>query len=380
MNANNDGTNSTSEGGASTMTTKVIQGIMSTLPHFPDLLKSRASHFLAAHLPLIRAKVKSVLVIIAGTTASKLGQIRQTLYDKTDGVECMMALDDSGVCTWDEVVGGMVDIQVMSHGTTFATKTTTLDSGEQGSGGGSMNGQSHAPRGTTTTTTTTVTTSVGTKSSGAITITELSSSFDLTADDNDGLISFDEAMEVMESSFSGTHFHVTEMVRDTLILSHSSAGEPSSSREGGFRPNAGALWNVTLSELALLSAWDLWHDDVGRESALGTVQSLLDNIVHQCFQEWTRAALSPPPRSFTTILKERIVVASTVSDNEWKQLNGLIEKEDDVLLKEISGLKGDKSRLLRRGQSTTVVGEVSPHGVFSLIIIYKSITITKGTI
>ena len=152
------------------------------------------------------------------------------------------------------------------------------------------------------------------------------------------------------------------MVRDTLILSHSSAGEPSSSREGGFRPNAGALWNVTLSELALLSAWGLWHDDVGRESALGTVQSLLDNIVHQCFQEWTRAALSPPPRSFTTILKERIVVASTVSDMEWR-LNGLIEKEDDVLLKEISGLKGDKSRLLRRDQSTMVVGKVSPHEV-----------------
>jgi len=539
VNDNNDGTNSTSEGGASTMTTKVIQGIMSTLPHFdPDLLKSKASRFLAAHLPLIRTKVKSVLMIIAGTTASKLGQIRQTLYDKTDGVECMTALDDSGVCTWDEAVGGMVDIRVVSHGTTFATTTTTLDSGEQGSGGGSMNGQSHAPRGTATTTTTATTrrfslwgalfsntfsslvhslltssfhsvhvrvvstlrTSLarappfesmlpheahrnalriaidldaslrrvsddahellvhaeervesqrrlrqslyvqtceimgrllnelrrmlvvggrqrgeenkedatkvlivgrlchllkfrlrslptlldpqsspavlaaglggGTKSSGMITLTELSSSFDLADDDDDGLISFDEAMEAMESAFSGTHFHGAEMVRDTLLLSHSSAGEPSSSREGGFGPNAGALRNVTLSELALLSARGLRHDAVGRESALGTVQSSLDDIVHRCFREWARAALSPPLRSFTTTLKERIGVASTVSDMEWKRLNGLIEKEDDVLLKEISGSKGDESQLLgQRGQSTMVVGEVSPHVVSYLLAV-----------
>ena len=66
---------------------------MSTLPPFdPDILKSKASRFLAA------TEVKSVLMMIAGTTASKLGHIRQTLYDKTDGAECMAVLDACGVC------------------------------------------------------------------------------------------------------------------------------------------------------------------------------------------------------------------------------------------------------------------------------------------
>eukprot|EP00581_Thalassiosira_minuscula_P016963 CAMPEP_0183712928 /NCGR_PEP_ID=MMETSP0737-20130205/7962_1 /TAXON_ID=385413 /ORGANISM="Thalassiosira miniscula, Strain CCMP1093" /LENGTH=1198 /DNA_ID=CAMNT_0025941665 /DNA_START=8 /DNA_END=3601 /DNA_ORIENTATION=+ len=537
---------------------KAVEEIMSTLPLFdPDLLKSKASRFLAAHLPLIRTKVKTVLKLIAGTTASKLGQIRQTLYDKTDGAECMAALDGSGVCSWDEAVGGMVDVRVVSHGTTFATTTTTTND-VKGVGGATMNGQSHGTtaRGSTTTTTTTtrrfslwgalfsntfsslvhslLTTSFtsvhvrvvstlrlslarappfermlpheahrnalriatdldaslrrvsddahellvhaeereeserrlrqslyvqtceimgrllnelrrmlvvggthigadrttkedatkvlivgrlchllkfrlkslptlldpksspavlaasgfgsgaigerGTmKSSGMITLLELSGSFDLADDDDDGLISFDEAMEAMESAFSGTHFHGAEMVRDTLLLSHAAAGVDGSgvgdgaaagggvgglpSRHGA---NESAPRNVTLSELALLSARGLRHDASGPESALGTVQSSLDNIVHRCFKEWARAALSPPLASFTTTLRECIGVASTVSDVEWKRLNGLIEKEDDVLLKQINESKGDFSQIT---PTNTIVGEVSPHVVSYLLAV-----------
>ncbi|KAL7534681.1 hypothetical protein ACHAXR_006032, partial [Thalassiosira sp. AJA248-18] len=525
----------------------VINEIMSTLPHFDaDLLKSKASRFLAAHLPLIRTKVKSVLMIIAGTTASKLGQIRQTLYDKTDGVECMTALDNTGVCTWDEAVSGMVDIRVVSHGTTFAT---ALDSNKgsigenRGGGGGGMNGQSNTAGATATAATrrfslwgalfsntfsslvhslltssfhsvhvrvvSTLRTSLarappfesmlpheahrnalriatdldaslrrvsddahellvhaeereeserrlrqslyvqtceimgrllnelrrmltdgkrgslvraksdeekedatkvlivgrlchllkfrlkslptlldpksspavlaaglgGGKSSGMITLMELSSSFDLADDDDDGLISFDEAMEAMESAFSGTHFHGAQMVRDTLLLSDSSAagvGEASSgvsnhaSRSFASNTHKSAPQSVTLSELALLSARGLRHDASGPESALGTVQSSLDDIVHRCFREWARAALSPPLTSFATTLQEQIGVASRVSDMEWKRLNGLIDKEDDALLKEISQSKGDASKLK---QSQAIVGEVSPHVVSYLLAV-----------
>lgn len=539
--------NASCEGGASAVNTQVVNSIMSTLPpHFdPDLLKSKASRFLAAHLPLIRTKVKSVLMAIAGTTASKLGQIRQTLYDKTDGLECMTMLDESGVCSWDEAVGGMVDIRVVSHGTTFASKAADDD---QPTRSGGINGQSSSSTTQTTTTSTrrfslwgalfsntfsslvhslltssfhsvhvrvvsTLRTSLarappfeymlpheahrnalriatdldaslrrvsddahellvhaeereeserrlrqslyvqtceimgrllnelrrmlvvggrkvgsssmllgseeekedatkvlivgrlchllkfrlkslptlldpksspavlaagglgGGKSSGMITLMELSSSFDLADDDDDGLISFDEAMEAMESAFSGTHFHGAEMVRDTLLLAHSSAasgevsGAVANHAGGSFAPNGtskSAPQNVTLSELALLSARGLRHKASGTESALGTVQSSLDDMVHRCFREWARAALSPPLKSFTTTLKERIDVAATVSDMEWKRMHGLIDKEDDDLLKEISRAKGDESMLKT---TQTSVGEVSPYVVSYLLAV-----------
>lgn len=510
--------------------TEVINSIMSSLPHFDaELLKSKASRFLAAHLPLIRTKVKSVLMIIAGTTASKLGQIRQALYNGTDGAECMAALDNTGVCTWDEAVSGMVDIRVVSHGTTSASAGEEQGGGATG-GSSTMNGQSRGQQGGTSTTrrfslwgalfsntfsslvhslltssfhsvhvrvVTTLRTSLarappfesmlpheahrnalriatdldaslrrvsddahellvhaeereeserrlrqslyvqtceimgrllnelrrmltvgmyatqvekedatkvlivgrlchllkfrlkslptlldpksspavlaaglgGGKSSGMITLLELSSSFDLADDDDNGIISFDEAMEAMESAFSGTHFHGAEMVRDTLLLAHSSASDASSGVTGGsFAPNAqkSAPQSVTLSELALLSARGLRHDASGPESALGTVQSSLDDIVNRCFREWARAALRLPLSSFATTLREQIGVASTVSDLEWKRLSGLIDKEDDVLLKEISASKGDESKL-KHGQAT--IGEVSSHVVSYLLAV-----------
>lgn len=215
-------------------------------------------------------------------------------------------------------------------------------------------------------------------SSGMITLVELSGSFDLADDDDDGLISFDEAMEAMESAFSGTHFHGAEMVRDTLLLSHSPAsgvitgvGKTSYSASSGVSFNSPSSImrrisspNVTLSELALLSARGLLHDASGRQSALGTVQSSLDDIVHRCFQKWARTALSPPLMLFSRTLRERIRLALTVSDMEWKQLNGLVEKVDDVLVKEKCEPKGNV-----RSERTMVVGEVSPYVVSYMLAV-----------
>jgi hypothetical protein len=503
---------------------KVIHDIMSTLPHFDaDLLKSKASRFLAAHLPLIRTKVKSVLMIIAGTTASKLGQIRQTLYDKTDGVECMAALDGSGVCSWEEAVGGMVDIRVVSHGTSFGAS----GKGEEQEVNSSSNGhstQSSSQGGSSrrfslwgalfsntfsslvhslltssfhsvhVRVVSTLRTSLarappfesmlpheahrnalriatdldaslrkvsddahellvhaeereeserrlrqslyvqtceimgrllnelrrmlvvakhksdgvaedatrefivgrlchllkfrlkslptlldpnsspavlaaglgGGKSSGMITLMELRSSFDLADDDDDGLISFDEAMEAMESAFSGTHFRGAEMVRDTLLLSQSSSAVGTAASGVPSGGNKSAPPNVTLSELALLSARGLRHDSSGPESALGTVQTSLDKIVNRCFGEWARAALSPSLKSFTTGLHKQIGVASTVSDVEWRRLNGLIEKEDDILLREIHDTRNDNNNL---SEKQTVVGQVSSHVMSYLLAV-----------
>lgn len=478
--------------------------IMSTLPPFdPDQLKSKASRFLAAHLPLIRTKVKSVLMVIAGTTASKLGRIRQSLYDKTDGAECIGALNGNGVCTWDEAVGGTVDVRVVTHGTsnvayeedvsdtaaasaanrrfslwgalfsnTFSSlvhslltasfhsvhsrvvstlrtslarappfasmlpheahrnalrMSTDLDGmlrkvsddahellvhaeereeserrlrqslyvqtceimgrllnelrrmllvrEEKNPGRELIVGRlCHLLKFRLKTLPTLLDPKSspavlaarlgGGKSTGMITRFELQSSFDLADDDDDGLISFDEAMEAMESAFSGTHFHGAEMVRDTLLLVQSSGVSGSSGIPHPASNKRSAPKNVTLSELALLSARGLRHDVSGPESALGTVQSSLDDIVHCCFREWARAALSPSLESFTNTLHDCIGVACTVSDMEWRRLNSLMEKEDDVLLKEISDMKSDGNKLKPK---KTVVGEVSSHVVSYLL-------------
>lgn len=482
---------------------RVVEKIMSTLPIFDaDQLKSKASRFLAAHLPLIRTKVKSVLMVIAGTTASKLGNIRQSLYDKTDGAECMNALDGNGVCTWDEAVGGTVDVRVVTHGTAFTEEDTSHVNGGQTRrfslwGALFSNTFSSLVHSLLTASfhsvharvVSTLRTSLarappfesmlpheahrnalrmstdldamlrkvsddahellvhaeereeserrlrqslyvqtceimgrllnelrrmllvseenpgrelivgrlchllkfrlktlptlldpksspavlaaglgGGKSTGMITRFELQSSFDLADDDDDGLISFDEAMEAMESAFSGTHFHGAEMVRDTLLLVQSSAMNAAPISGSVTLPPSNnkksAPKNVTLSELALLSARGLRHDASGPESALGTVQSSLDEIVHYCFREWARAALSPSLSSFSNTLHDSIGVACTVSDMEWRRLNGLLEKEDDTLLKEISDLKSDGNKLKPK---KTVVGQVSPHVVSYLL-------------
>jgi len=93
----------------------LVEDVMNTLPSFDHAkVKTKASKFLAAHLPLIRSKVKTVLVGIAGTTASRLGSIRQSLYDKTDGTACLASLSSEGLCTWDEAVQNVVDLKMIT--------------------------------------------------------------------------------------------------------------------------------------------------------------------------------------------------------------------------------------------------------------------------
>ncbi|KAL7433652.1 hypothetical protein ACHAXH_007177 [Discostella pseudostelligera] len=534
---NDDGKIARRKHAGSAEESQIINSIMSTLPPFdPDLLKSKASRFLEAHLPLIRTKVKSVLMIIAGTTASRLGHIRQTLYDKTDGVECIAALDSCDVCTWEEAVGGMVDIRLVNHGmttglaTTSSTTNATIGDDQRGRNGQGSTTATMTPRrfslwsalfsntfsslvhslltssfhSVHARVVSTLRTSLarappfecmlphearrnalriasdldaslrrvsddahellvhaeereeserrlrqslyvqtceimgrllnelrrmlvvgggrdedatkvlivgrlchllkfrlkslptlldpnsspaatyaaggggGKSNSGMITLVELRSSFDLADDDDDGLISFDEAMEAMESAFSGTHSHGAEMVRDTLLLSHPAgsfgmgedsttiANHSNASYASSTAHNKSAPENVTLSELALLSARGLRHDASGPESALGTVQSSLDGIVDRCFKEWARAALSPSLKSFTKTLRENMGVASTVSEVEWRRLHGLTDKDDDAMLKTIQEVKGEESRL---NQCRTTVGEVSPHVVSYLLAV-----------
>ena len=508
---------------------KIVDDIVSSMPRFDsELLKSKASRFLAAHLPLIRTKVKSVLMIIAGTTASKLGQIRQSLYDKTDGTDCMNALDSSGVCTWDEAVSGMVDIRVVSHGTSFApaidNDKVSIGDNEGASPSNGHNSQQAASsrrfslwgalfsntfsslvHSLLTTSfhsvharvVSTLRTSLarappfehmfpheahrnalriatdldaslrkvsddahellvhaeereeserrlrqslyvqtceimgrllnelrrmllvkqkeedavkelivgrlchllkfrlaslpnlldpnsspailtglgGGKSTGMISLMELSSSFDLADDDDDGLISIEEAMEAMESAFSGTHFHGAEMVRDTLLLSTSqngatdTAGVITNNTSGSFNANKNGSTpqNVTLSELALLSAKGLRHDASGPQSALGTVQSSLDEIVTKCFKGWAQAALSSPLKSFRTKLRETIEVSSTVSDIEWRRLNRLIEREDDYLLKQIHDPVINNDQL--KQSQKLLLGSLSPHFLSYLLAV-----------
>lgn len=569
--------------------------VMATLPlkFDSDLVRSKASRFLAAHLPLIRTKVGAVLRIIAGTTASKLGRMRQVLYDETDGAERMAKLDEEaneGGCSWDEAVAGTVDVRVVSHGTAFskqkqleldapaaaATATSTSSSTSNsprrfslwsalfsnafsslvhglltasfhsvharvGSAlraslarapppsamlphearrnalriavdldaslrrvsddahellvhaeereeserrlrqslyvqtceimgrllnelrrmlsTSSSDGNGHDatkelvvgrlchllkfrlrslpalldPKSSpavlgssqkTSNLTSTPSGFGGVGSGGMITLLELRSSFELSDDDDDGLISFDEAMEAMESAFSGTHFHGAEMVRDTLLLTSSSDGTnvntAANKEKGGV---AGVIGtdsdvssgppDVTLSELALLSARGLRHDASGPYSALGTVQSSLDDLVNQCFRTWARAALSESLRAFDSTLKEGVATASgttisaavtsaergttistmttAMSDAEWRRLHGLPvlaanadgvnlggmgmglgvggfgdenANDDDALLKKISEGKIDAKSLrddARKNGAAFSVGQVSPH-------------------
>lgn len=84
--------------------------ILNDLPTVPvDQVRAKCSQFMTKHLPMVRSKAESVLVSIAGTTASALGQIRQELYDRTDGTQSLEILNGSGVGTWDDAIEMMVD-------------------------------------------------------------------------------------------------------------------------------------------------------------------------------------------------------------------------------------------------------------------------------
>jgi hypothetical protein len=103
--------------------------VMMGLPAFDvHHVQARCSAFLATHLPLIRSKVQAILGIIAGTTASALGKIRQSLYDITDGTDSMNALNQRGMIgSWNEAVRSMVDPRLVRE---FGS------SGNDGGGGG----------------------------------------------------------------------------------------------------------------------------------------------------------------------------------------------------------------------------------------------------
>jgi len=490
---------------------------LSNLPTFDqESLKNKASNFLAAHLPLIRTKVKNVLVAIAGTTASRLGYIRQSLYDKTDGIECRKELDGNGLSTWDEAVEGIVDVKIITLGLEGITSSAALSTSGSASSGSALTtiatGSAanrkfslwstlfsntfstlvhsllstsfhsvharvvatlrasliNAPaltsimpheayRNSLRITTdldaslkkvsddahellvhaeerdeserrlrqslyvqtceimgrllnelrrmlmgkkrvlnpaasedeeeaakdlivgrlcyllkfrlTTLPTLLDPNSSpavlaalsggkvGMISVAELQSAFEITDDNDDGLISFDEAIEAMEGAFSGTHYHGAEMLRETMLLTTGSDGSNMetnlSSSKVGVSPR-----NLTLSELALLSAKGLRHDISGPESALGTIQRSLDDIIEACFAKWAHVALSHPRRQFQSSLRQFVDTASTVSDVEWKRLYNL-ELSDALLYKEIGdALSEDDTNSLSESPK---LGNVSTH-------------------
>lgn len=416
------------------------EAIMHSLPTFDrTMVRAKCSKFLAAHLPLIRTKVKSVLVTIAGTTASALGQIRQSLYDKTDDAGCLQRLDDNGVCTWDEAVDGLIDVrQALSSADTTPTSvgqrkfslwgvlfsntfsslvhsllTTAFQSVHTKVVSTLRASLANAPplagifpheayrntlqiatelnqallkvsddahellvhaeerieserrlrqslyvqtceimgrlvcelrrmvhRGNNDKSDATKELIVGRlcyllkfrltslatlldpssspsamhSTSGMIAFVDLQSAFELADDNEDGLISFDEAMEAVESAFSGTQFRGAEMVRETLLLTNDGKAGVSSA-------GSDLVTNVSLNELALLAARGLRHEASGQGSALGAVQQSLDSIVEKCFTEWSRAALEDSNAAFDAKLTDFLSTASSVSEAEWLRLH-----------------------------------------------------------
>lgn len=463
-------------------------GIMASLPIFDaDVVKTKASHCLAAHLPLIRTKVKSVLVSIAGTTASALGQIRQSLYDKTDGTDCIERLDSTGVCTWEEAVNATVDIRiVLSQGgpssvldrkeaprkfslwgalfsNTFSSLvhsllTTSFHSVHVKVVSTLRTSLSNAPpfsamlpheayRNTlkiameldaallkvsddahellvhaeeraeserrlrqslyvqtceimgrlvcelrrmllhkNASDDATKEFLVGRlcyllkfrltalptllnpehspavlqgSSGGMITLLELQSAFDLADDNDDGLITFEEAMEAVDSAFSGTQFRGAEMIRETLLLTTKS-DESTNTTSGG---HTTAPSNVTLHELALLSARGLRHENAGPRSALGTIQTSLNDIIDSCFTEWAQMVLSASASSFRSSLHDFLGAVSSSSESEWQRIYGDANSAGlpDFADYMIQDKPADKP------SSSPVVGNVSPHVVGYLL-------------
>jgi len=157
---------------------------------------------------------------------------------------------------------------------------------------------------------------------GMISIMELSSAFELADDNDNGLITFQEAMEAVDSAFSGTHFHGAEMVRETLLLptSETEKNSPSTNTSvvhsgAGITPH-----DVTLDELTLLLARGLRHDNTGEHSALGAIQNSLDRMVRNSFQNWAQGILQACSTSLSKDTNAFIEVACTVSEEEFHQL------------------------------------------------------------
>jgi hypothetical protein len=508
----------------------LVEDVMNTLPSFDhEQVKTKASNFLAAHLPLIRSKVKTVLVGIAGTTASRLGSIRQSLYDKTDGAACITSLSSDGLCTWDEAVQNIVDLKIITRAldglssSSAPTDSTTATSIGRGSSATTTftntssqrkfslwstlfsntfsslvhsilstsfhsvhrqvvatlraslanapsfsnilpheayrntlriaseldaalkkvsddahellvhaeereeserrlkqslyvqtceimgrllnelrrmllptstdsNGNEAAddedatkelivgrlcyllkfrltylPKLLDPNSSPAVLASRSGRKIGMITVAELESAFEIADVDDDGLINFEEAMEAMDGAFSGTQFHGAEMVRDTMLLGSGSDDKTSSNVSARATPR-----NLTLSELALLSARGLRHDVSGSRSSLGTIQRTLDDIVESCFSRWATAALSPYTKSCMSSMAQLMTVSSTTTDEEWKRLHKYSNStEGDLLQEEIDNVleEGDVT-------PTAQVGNVSSFIVSYLISV--SALLNKG--
>jgi hypothetical protein len=413
-----------------------VMRIMSSMPIFEkSLVRSKCSRFMATHLPAIRTKVKSVLVSIAGTTASALGQIRQSLYDRTDGKESMERLNSSGVCTWNEAVEEIVDVKSVLNTTdvggairlslwnalfsstfsslvhslltaAFQSVHTMLVSTLRTSLANAPPISSILPyeayRNTLQIATdlnhallkvkddahellvhaeerveserrlkeslyvhsceilgrlvcelrrlvyranddrseatkelivgrlcyllkfrlTALPTLLDPSSSpaamhsttGMISYVDLQSAFELGDHDEDGIISFDEAMQAVESAFSGTQFRGAEMVRDTLLL-------PSSNMEGkGVQHGAEIPDDVTLDELVLLTARGLRHEKSGTESALGAFQRALDKIIVSCVARWADSALESASTNLETAVGAFLRDSASASTEEWERM------------------------------------------------------------
>lgn len=420
--------------------------IVRSLPIFPaSVVQTKTTNFLSAHLPLIRTKVKSVLMDIAGTTTSALGKIRQSLYDKTDGVDCRERLDANGACTWEEAVSGVVDVASVlssSHGagSSLTSHRDTVASDRKLSLWSALfsNTFSSLVHSLLTTSFQSVHTKVVSAlrlsltnapplssmlphqayrntlhiaseldaallkvsddahellvhaeereesetrlrqslyvqtceimgrlicelrrmllvsdssdavkelivgrlchllkfrltalptlldpnsspavlhgTSGMISMLELSSAFDLADDNDDGLITFQEAMEAVDSAFSGTQFHGAEMVRETLLLAAS--GEKAVPTTGGSR----APQDVTLNELTLLLARGLRHESSGRQSALGTIQESLNQIIASCFEKWAAEVLHPHANTLSSHVQDFVQTACTCSEAEYQRI------------------------------------------------------------
>jgi hypothetical protein len=145
---------------------------------------------------------------------------------------------------------------------------------------------------------------------------ELSSAFDLADDNDDGLITFQEAMEAVDSAFSGTPFHGAEMVRETLLLPTS--GDKDTSLEVSVETLTPQ--DVTLDELTLLLARGLRHEKSGEHSALGTIQNSLDSMITICFNKWAGEALQPYATSFSGHVKNFVTMACTSSEEEYQRM------------------------------------------------------------
>jgi hypothetical protein len=429
--------------------------IMKSLPMFSaGLVQAKVSKLLSAHLPLIRTKVKSVLVEIAGTTASALGQIRQSLYDKTDGVECMERLDSNGICTWEEAVSGVVDVQSVLHSSSHSSSGSMVFV-ESTPGHLSVGDRKFSLWAVLFSDTfsslvhsllTSSFQSVHTKAvstlrlsltnapplysilpheayrntlhiaseldaallkvsddahellvhaeereesesrlrqslyvqtceimgrlicelrrmllisdsydtvkhlivgrlchllkfrltvlpillnpnsspavlhgtTGMISLMELSSAFELADDNDDGLITFQEAMEAVDSAFSGTQYRGAELVRETLLLPSSGDNELSLKVSAG--SDSVTPQDVTLDELTLLLARGLRHESSGEHSALGTIQNSLDGMMMTCFDKWAREALKPSRLVLSIKTHSFVDMACTSSEQEYQRM------------------------------------------------------------